>query len=147
MIERAAILALGSGLVLIAVIAVRVWAARRVEGLRSKQSQALWTALGESPDGRPSLVVFSTPSCTECRTVQYPAVEVVEARFGADLRILKVDLSKRPAVGHAFRVLTAPTTVVLGGDGRLGSFNHGFAPADTLTAQVSAALASRVPAA
>jgi thioredoxin-like negative regulator of GroEL len=87
------------------------------------------------------LVVFSTPSCTACRTAQHPAVEAVEARFGETLRILKVDLSRRPAVGHAFKVLTAPSTVVLGGDGRIGSFNHGFAPADQLAAQVSAVAA------
>jgi len=33
--------------------------------------------------------VFSTPSCTACRTAQHPAVEAVEARFGEALRILK----------------------------------------------------------
>jgi thioredoxin-like negative regulator of GroEL len=85
--------------------------------------------------------VFSTPSCTACRTVQHPAVEAVEARFGETLRVLKVDLSRQPAVGHAFKVLTAPTTVVLAGDGRVGSFNNGFAPADQLVAQVSAVAA------
>jgi thioredoxin-like negative regulator of GroEL len=85
--------------------------------------------------------VFSTPSCTACRTAQHPAVEAVEARFGEALRILKVDLSKRPAVGHAFKVLTAPSTVVLGGDGRIGSFNHGVVAADQLAAQVSAVAA------
>ena len=100
------------------------------------------SALGESPDGRPSLVVFSTPGCTACRTAQYPAVEAVARRFGQALRILMVDLSKRPAVGQAFRVLTAPTTVVLSGDGRIASFNHGFAPAEQLEAQVGAARSS-----
>ena len=144
MIERAAILAVVSALVLLAVVAVRLWAEHRVKGLRAKQSASLWTALGEVPDGRPSLVVFSTPSCTACRTVQAPAIEAVEARFGDGLRILKVDLSRRPAVGHAFAVLTAPTTVVLSGDGGVGSFNHGFAPADQLADQVSAVRAKRV---
>jgi thioredoxin-like negative regulator of GroEL len=139
MIERAVILALVSVLVVLAVAAIRLWSARRIERLRA---DPLWTALGESPDGRPSLVVFSTPGCTACRTVQLPAVEAVEAWFGGGLRVLKVDLSTRPAVGEAFKVLTAPTTVVLGGDGRVGSFNHGFAPADQLSAQLSALGAS-----
>jgi thioredoxin-like negative regulator of GroEL len=141
MIERFAIV-LAVGLVAAAaVVAVRAWSGRRVAGLKSGQAQGLWNALGASPDGRPSLVVFSTPSCTACRTAQHPAVEAVEARFGETLRVLKVDLSRRPAVGHAFKVLTAPSTVVLGGDGRIGSFNHGFAPADQLAAQVSAVAA------
>jgi thiol-disulfide isomerase/thioredoxin len=138
MIERAVVLATVSALVVLAVVAVRLWSSQRVEPLRADQSEPLWRALGQSPDGRPSLVVFSTPGCTACRTVQLPAVEAVEARFGERLRVLKVDLSTRPAVGEAFKVLTAPTTVVLDGDGRVGSFNHGFAPANQLSAQLSA---------
>jgi thioredoxin-like negative regulator of GroEL len=141
MIERALIVLTLALVGVVAVIAVRAWSGRRVAGLKAGQAGGLWNALGESPDGRPSLVVFSTPSCTACRTVQHPAVEVVEARFGETLRVLKVDLSRRPAVGHAFKVLTAPSTVVLAADGRVGSFNHGFAPADQLAAQVSAVAA------
>jgi thioredoxin-like negative regulator of GroEL len=142
MIERFLIvmvlgLALAAG-----VFAVRAWSGRRVAELKAGQTRGLWNALGESPDGRPSLIVFSTPSCTACRIAQHPAVEAVAARFGGALRVLKVDLSRRPAVGHAFKVLTAPTTVVLAGDGQVGSFNHGFAPADQLAAQVSAVAVS-----
>lgn len=141
MIERTLIVLTLVLIVVIAVVAVRAWSGRRVAGLKAGEAGGLWNALGEAPDGRPSLVVFSTPSCTACRTAQHPAVEAVEARFGETLRVLKVDLSRRPAVGHTFKVLTAPSTVVLSGDGRVGSFNHGFAPADQLAAQVSAVAA------
>jgi thioredoxin-like negative regulator of GroEL len=141
MIERTLIVLTLVLIVVIAVVAVRAWSGRRVAGLKAGEAGGLWNALGEAPDGRPSLVVFSTPSCTACRTAQHPAVAAVEARFGETLRVLKVDLSRRPAVGHAFKVLTAPSTVVLSGDGRVGSFNHGFAPADQLAAQVSAVAA------
>jgi thioredoxin-like negative regulator of GroEL len=138
MVERALILGLAAVAVAAAVLAVR-WGSRRgVAGLRSAPVDGLWTALGASPDGRPSLVVFSTPSCTACRTAQYPAVEAVEANFGSALRVLKVDLSRQPAAAAAFKVLTAPSTAVLTVDGRLGSLNHGFAPADQLSAQLSA---------
>ena len=138
MTERFLIILALAVVVAAAIVAVRAWSGRRLAGLKAGPTRGLWNALGESPDGRPSLIVFSTPSCTACRTAQHPAVEAVEARFGAALRVLKVDLSRRPAVGRAFKVLTAPTTVVLSGDGRVGSFNHGFAPADQLVAQVSA---------
>jgi thioredoxin-like negative regulator of GroEL len=141
MIERSLIVLTLAFVIVVAVIAVRAWSGRRIAGLQAGQARGLWNALGESPDGRPSLVVFSTPSCTACRTAQHPAVEAVEERFGETLRVLKVDLSRRPAVGHAFKVLTAPSTVVLAADGRVGSFNHGFAPADQLAAQVSAVAA------
>jgi thioredoxin-like negative regulator of GroEL len=129
-------------LVMVTVIAVRAWSRRRVSRLEIDGHARLWSALEESPDGRPSLVVFSTPSCTACLTAQHPAVEAVAKRFGQALRIVRVDLSKRPAVGQAFRVLTAPTTVILSGDGRIASFNHGFATADQLEDQVGAARSS-----
>lgn len=138
MIERALILAVIAAVVALIVVVARAWSAHRVAGLRSRGHERLWSALGETPDGRPSLVVFSTPGCMACRTAQYPAVEAVAARFGTSLRVVSVDLAQRPAIGNAFNVLTAPTTVVLAGDGRVGSFNHGFAPADRLFAQVSA---------
>jgi thioredoxin-like negative regulator of GroEL len=140
--ERALILAVAAALLVLAVLGVRWWSVRRVHAVRAAQSGALWRALGESPDGRPSLVVFSTPSCAVCHTAQHPAVQSVESRFGSAVRVLRVDLSRRPAVGHAFRVLTAPSTVVLTGDGRVESFNHGFAPADRLAAQISAVAAA-----
>jgi thioredoxin-like negative regulator of GroEL len=142
MVERAVILAVAAVAVSAAVIAAQWWSRRGVARLRTSPAAGLWTALGASPDGRPSLIVFSTPSCTACRTAQYPAVEAVEASFGSALRVLKVDLSRQPAAAAAFRVLTAPSTAVLTGDGRLGSFNHGFAPADQLSAQLSAVGAS-----
>ena len=143
MAGRVVILAAVAVLVTVVVAAVRAWSSRHLEGLQIDGQARLWSALGESPDGRPSLVVFSTPGCTACRTAQYPAVEAVAERFGQALRVLKVDLSRQPAVGYAFKVLTAPTTVVLNGEGRIASFNHGFAPADQLEAQVGAARSSR----
>jgi thiol-disulfide isomerase/thioredoxin len=142
MVERAVILAAASAFVLVSVLVVRAWSGRRTHGLRAAGSRPLWTALGESPDGRPSLVVFSTPSCTACRTVQLPAVEAVQASFGSALRVLKVDLSKQPSAAAAFKVLTAPSTAVLGGDGRVSRVNQGFATADQLAAQLSALGAS-----
>ncbi|HVS04900.1 MAG TPA: thioredoxin family protein [Candidatus Dormibacteraeota bacterium] len=142
MVERAIILAVTAAAVSAIILAARWWSRRAVAGLRRAPADGLWTALGASPDGRPSLVVFSTPSCTVCRTAQYPAVESVEATFGSALRVLRVDLSRQPAAAAAFKVLTAPSTALLTGDGRVGSFNHGFAPAEQLSAQLSALGAS-----
>jgi thioredoxin-like negative regulator of GroEL len=138
MVERAVVLAIAAVAIAAIVLAVRWWSRRGFAALRRAPADGLWTALGASPDGRPSLVVFSTPSCTVCRSAQYPAVESVEATFGSALRVLRVDLSRQPAAAAAFKVLTAPSTALLTGDGRVGSFNHGFAPAEQLSAQLSA---------
>ncbi|TMF14874.1 MAG: thioredoxin family protein [Chloroflexi bacterium] len=144
MIERALVLAILTVAVAAAVILARWWLRRGLAGLRTTSAEGLWSALGTAPDGRPSLVVFSTPSCTVCRTAQYPAVETVEATYGSALRVLRVDLSRQPAAATAFKVLTAPSTALLGGDGRVSNFNHGFAPAEQLAAQLSALGASPV---
>ena len=138
MVERALVLAVVTVVVAATVILARWWLGRGVAGLRTTPADGLWTALGTAPDGRPSLVVFSTPSCTVCRTAQYPAVETVESIYGSALRVLRVDLSRQPAAAAAFKVLTAPSTALLAGDGRVRSFNHGFAPADQLSAQLIA---------
>jgi thioredoxin-like negative regulator of GroEL len=141
-VERTLVLTVGALAFAATVILVRWWLRCGVAGLRATSAEGLWRALGASPDGRPSLVVFSTPSCTVCRTEQYPAVERVEATFGSALRVLRVDLSRQPAAAAAFKVLTAPSTALLTRDGRVGSFNHGFAPAEQLTAQLNALGAS-----
>src|ERR1700730_909638 len=138
MVERAIVLAVAAAAVAAMILAGRWWSRRGVAALRRAPAEGLWTALGASPDGRPSLVVFSTPSCTVCRTAQYPAIETIEATFGSALRVLRVDLSRQPAAAAAFKVLTAPSTALLAGDGRVSNFNHGFAPAEQLSAQVSA---------
>ena len=142
MVERALVLAAAALAVVATVMLARWWSRRGMAGLRTAPAEGLWTALGTSPDGRPLLVVFSTPSCTACRTTQHPAIETIEATYGSGLRVLRVDLSRQPAAAAAFRVLTAPSTALLTRDGRLGSFNHGFAPAGRLAAQLSALGAS-----
>ncbi|HET9847066.1 MAG TPA: thioredoxin family protein [Candidatus Dormibacteraeota bacterium] len=138
MVERALILFATALAVVIGVGIVRAVSRRKLEHLQRNSPAPLWSALGERPDGRPALVVFSTPGCTACRTTQRPAVDSVVAEFGRGLRVLSVDMAERPSVGRAFNVLTAPTTVVLDRDGQVRTINHGFAPADRLAAQISA---------
>jgi thioredoxin-like negative regulator of GroEL len=142
MLERAALLAGLALLLAVIVIAVRAWSSYQLRRMRAGADRHLWSTLGEKPDGRPSLIVFSTPGCIACRTAQRPAVEVVAARFAGALRVMSVDIADRPAVGRAFNVMTAPTTAVLSGDGRVQNLNHGFAPAEVLARQVSALGAS-----
>src|SRR2546429_8575601 len=105
MVERALVLAVAAVALAATVAFARWWLGRGLAGLRTTSAEGLWTALGTAPDGRPSLVVFSTPSCTVCRTAQYPAVETAHATFGSALRGLRVDLSCQPPARPA---LTGP---------------------------------------
>jgi thiol-disulfide isomerase/thioredoxin len=139
MLERfaiLAILALASGS---AVFLARWMSSRRAARLELSDQALLWGQLGEQPDGRPALVVFSTPACVSCRTAQAPAVDAVRAALGETLRVLHVDIGERPDAAKSFKVLTAPSSAVLDRDGRLRRLNHGFASAQELLAQLAGA--------
>jgi thioredoxin-like negative regulator of GroEL len=117
----------------------RAWARRSKSRLRELPPDELWGALGVEPDGRPTVVAFSTPGCAVCRTTQAPALLDLESRLAGAVRVLRVDAAAQPATAEVFDVATVPTTVVLASDGRVSEVNHGFAPAETLAAQVAAA--------
>ena len=135
MAERLAIIVLVAVMVTAAVLVIRRWNARRVIELIAQAP--LWDALGESPDGRRTLVAFSTPSCAACHTAQAPAIKAVEQQLGAaEIRVIKVDASKQPEVARAFGVLTVPSTVVLEPAGRVVAINQGFAPSRRLIEQL-----------
>jgi len=137
MIERLAIL-LGLLLVVaLTVVLVRRWNSRRVE---SRIGAPLWHNLGESLDGRPTLVTFSTPSCAACHKAQAPAVAAVEQQLGSDsVRLIKVDAAQQPDGARAFGVLTVPSTAILAPSGHLVAINQGFAPSKKLVEQLQRA--------
>lgn len=138
MAERLAILVLVAVAVSAAVLFIRRWNAGRVTELIAQAP--LWGALGESPDGRRTLVAFSTPSCAACHTAQAPAIKAVEQQLGAaEIRVIKVDASKQPEVARAFGVLTVPSTVVLEPAGRVVAINQGFTPSRRLIEQLQGA--------
>jgi thiol-disulfide isomerase/thioredoxin len=140
---RVALLLTIALLTALVVVLVRAWSARRLLSSRIGDHLPLWSALGTAPDGRPSLLVFSTPGCVACRTAQHPAVAAVAAQFGPALRVIDVDLATDPQVGRAFKVLTAPSTIVLSPAGRVVNVNHGFAPSERLSQQIGALGAGR----
>jgi hypothetical protein len=117
------------------VIAIRWWSARRLGALRL--ADPLWDALGLSPDGRRTLIAFSSPSCGVCHRAQAPAIKVVEQQLGEDsVRVVRIDAAHQPDVARAFGVLTVPSTVVLEAAGRVIAVNHGFAPSRRLIEQI-----------
>jgi thioredoxin-like negative regulator of GroEL len=140
MLERLALLMAFAVLIVLAVLLVRSWNTRRVRGVLGGPSSAVWDSLGEAPDGRRTLVTFSTPSCAACHAAQAPAVSAVEERLGAaQVRVIRVDAARRPEVAHAFGVLTVPSTVVLARAGRVVAINQGFAPTGHLLEQLQRA--------
>jgi len=138
MLDRLALLVVLGALLVVAVLAVRAWNGQRLRKLLATSNAApFWDSLGEAPDGRPTLVTFSTPSCAACRSAQAPAVSAVEQHLGAtEVRVIRVDAAQRPEIARAFGVQTVPSTVVLAPAGRIVAVNQGFAPSRRLVEQL-----------
>ena len=134
--DRVVVLTAVAVLVCAAVTGGRVLAARRLRRLRDAAPAALWRALESEPDGRSTVVAFSTPSCLACHTAQRPALAALEARAGGHVRVVHVDAAARPEVARAFGVMTVPATVVLDERGAVAAANQRFATADTLAGQL-----------
>jgi thiol-disulfide isomerase/thioredoxin len=138
--ERAELVLAGVVLLAVAILGVRTWNARRVRRLQASPAKPLWDSLGEAPDGRRTIVTFSTPSCAACHQAQAPAVTAVEQRLGQQtLRVIRVDAARRPDVAQAFGVLTVPSTVVMAAAGQVVAVNQGFAPSGRLVEQLQRA--------
>ena len=126
--DRVLILAAAAGLLLGLVLAARRLAAGRTARAQELAATEVWSTLGARPDGRPAVVLFTTPSCAECAT---------QRALLDGLRVIEVDASARPEVAARFGVLTAPSTAVLDSGGGVKAVNHGFAGAEKLAVQLA----------
>jgi thiol-disulfide isomerase/thioredoxin len=146
MLERLLLLVAFSMLMTAGILAVRGRAVRSIGELQTAPTSPLWDALGERADGRPAIILFSTSSCAVCQSAQIPALEMVRHKLGEpSVRIFNVDAATRPDLVKAFRILTAPTTVVFTGDGRVNAYNHGFASAERMLQQLAMRSIAAVP--
>ena len=136
MAERLLILGAIGVLVLVLILGGRLLSGRKLSRLRTTDPDYLWALLRSEPDGRPTVVAFSTPSCAACKTAQLSALTALKAKLGTALRIIQVDASDRPEVASTFGVLTVPATVVFDRRGRVAAANQGFATADELAGQL-----------
>ena len=139
MAERLIVIAALAVATAVAIALVRTWTARRTQLLQTQLPA--WDALGDKPDGRPTLIAFSSPSCATCHIAQSPAIDLAHDRLGLDqLRVINVDVAGQPQVARAFGVLTVPSTVVIGAHGtQIVAVNHGFAPSGRLLEQLQRA--------
>lgn len=128
MVERLAILAVA---VLVAWVAWRL-----VQRRLLRRTGSLSRSLDGYFPGRPAIVLFSTPDCAPCETIQRPALAEVRARLDGGLQILEFDALSRPDLADAWGVLGAPTTFLIDARGRARRVNHGPVRAEVLLAQL-----------
>jgi thioredoxin-like negative regulator of GroEL len=134
-VDRALVLTAVAVLVAALVVGGRLLAARRLRQVRAAAPSALWAALDSQPDGRPTVVAFSTPSCAACHSAQRPALVALEERAQGRVRVVHVNAAAQPEVARAFGVMTVPATAVLDERGAVVAANQGFATTETLAGQ------------
>ena len=95
-------------------------------------------ALGTEPDGRRTVVAFSTPSCAACHSAQSPAIDRARAKLAdLDIRCIDVDAAQLPDAARAFGILTVPSTVVIAAQGaHIVAVNQGYASSAQLVEQL-----------
>jgi hypothetical protein len=134
--ERLVLLLVLTAVVGAAIVLTRFLTARQTDAV--KERGPAWDALGAEPDGRRTLIAFSTPSCAACHKAQAPAIAVATEQLGeAAVRVIRVDAARQPEVARAFGILSVPSTVVIGAAGEcIVAINHGFAPSGQLLEQL-----------
>ena len=131
-----------AGVSLAAIVAV--WLVRRY--VDQQRRLAIAASIVRRPKGGASgpvrILAFSSDDCRQCRTLQAPALQRVQAARGVGLLVTEVDAPAAPALVEQYRVLTLPTTVVLDAAGQVHAINYGFADTQRLLTQVDQVLAT-----
>ena len=84
----------------------------------------------------PSILYFTGEACTICHTAQRPALRALAAAIDPAIEIREIDIAVDPDLARQYRVMSLPTTIVLGPSGRVTDINVGFANADVLRRQL-----------
>ena len=86
------------------------------------------------------ILAFSSEDCSQCHTLQAPALMRVKESFGDKVAVIEVDAPHQPELTDQYRVLTVPTTVVIDAVGQARAVNYGFANTQRLRKQVDEVL-------
>jgi len=138
---RLGILASVALIVVIIVLAGRLFVARQRRLALAAQP------LTETPDenaapssNRVRVLAFSSADCTQCHTLQQPALRQLQALLGEEIEVVEIDAPSSPELTRRYRILTVPSTVVLDRSGEAREINYGFANMGKLRTQVGALL-------
>ncbi|MBA3827094.1 MAG: thioredoxin family protein [Ktedonobacterales bacterium] len=111
---------------------------RAFVGGRQRRALAAPPLLDGGTNGLVRILAFSSDTCRQCHTHQWPAVQRVLAQRVGRIVVEEVDAPSHPDLAERYRILTVPSTVVLDGDGQVRAVNYGFANTQKLLEQVDA---------
>lgn len=104
-----------AALVAVAVIGGVVW--RLLDGRRRRGDGVVDATTLGLPSGRDALVLFSTEICSRCPQVRRMLQSIASEH--PNVALVDVDLTHRPDVASAHRVLSTPTTFVISAEGHV----------------------------
>jgi len=90
------------------------------------------------------ILAFSSEDCSQCHTLQAPALMRIKESFGDKVAVIEVDAPHQPELTEQYRVLTVPTTVVIDAVGQAHAVNYGFANTQRLRKQVDEVLGGSI---
>ena len=121
-------------------IAVIVWGGRLFVA-RQKRLALTATPTEDMPglaEGKVHILAFSSADCTQCHTLQQPALRRLQALRGDEIDVVEIDAPGSPDLARRYRILTVPSTVVLTPTGEAHAINYGFANLHKLQQQIDA---------
>jgi hypothetical protein len=130
------LLRLSIALAVLAVTLVLVALARRLFERRTRRTVARLNKRAEHADGPARILYFTSARCVQCKTRQEPALRSLLADAPEPVALEHFDAARDREAASTYRILTAPSTVVIDRDGRVAAINHGFVPAERLATQL-----------
>ena len=132
---RLGILALVTLLIVAIILVGRLFVARQRRLALAAAPLADSPSLG-SAEGKTRILAFSSAGCTQCHTLQLPALRRLQELRGEEVDVVEVDAPASPELVKRYRVMTVPSTVVLNAAGEVHAVNYGFANFGKLRQQV-----------
>lgn len=87
------------------------------------------------------ILAFSSATCSQCHTLQQPALLKLQEMCGIQIEVQEIDAPTSPELTGRYHILTLPSTVLLNTDGEAHAINYGFASTQKLLEQLDALLA------
>lgn len=135
---------LGILILVLVLCTVGLWIGRLFVARQRKLALAAAPLSDQSRAKRPDhirILAFSSATCTQCHTLQQPALRTLQERLGSQIEIQEIDAPSSPELVQRYHILTVPSTVLLNAAGEACAVNYGFTNAGKLQAQIEALFA------